>query len=79
MRYFDLATGRLVQTDTDDGGTTRESGEQKVNGVRFPRTMTMTVKGPKGEVQNVSIAIESVTVNETFPDAVFRIPSPGSK
>jgi hypothetical protein len=79
VRYFDLATGRLVQTDTDDGGTTRESGEQTVSGVRFPKTMSMTVKGPKGEVQDVSIALESVTVNETFPAVVFRIPSPGSK
>jgi hypothetical protein len=40
--------------------------------------MNMTVKGPKGEIQNVHIALESVTVNETFPSAVFRMPSPGS-
>jgi hypothetical protein len=79
VRYFDLATGRLVQTDTDDGGTTREVGEQTVNGVRFPKKMNMTVKGPKGEVQMVNISLDSVTVNETFPSAVFRMPSPGSK
>jgi outer membrane lipoprotein-sorting protein len=78
VRYFDLATGRLVQTDTDDGGTTREVGEQTVSGVRFPKAMNMAVKGPKGEVQSVHITFEVVTVNESFPDAVFRMPSPGS-
>ena len=78
VRYFDAATGRLVQTDTDDGGTTKEVGEQIVSGVRFPKAMNMTVKGPKGEIQTVNIALDSVTVNETFPAAVFRIPSPGA-
>ena len=78
VRYFDAATGRLVQTDTDDGGTTKESGDQVVNGVRFPKTMNMMVKGPKGESQLVNITLDSVTVNETFPAAVFRMPSPGS-
>jgi hypothetical protein len=78
VRYFDAATGRLVQTDTDDGGTTKESGEQVVNGIRFPKAMSMTVKGPKGESQLVNISLDSVTVNETFPAAVFRMPSPGS-
>jgi hypothetical protein len=78
VRYFDATTGRLVQTDTDDGGITKEAGQQVVSGVRFPKAMNMTVKGPKGEIQNVHIALESVTVNETFPSAVFRMPSPGS-
>ncbi len=76
VRYFDAATGRLVQTETDDGGITRETGEQVASGVRFPKAMNMTVKGPKGETQQVTISIDSVTVNETFPAAVFRMPSP---
>jgi outer membrane lipoprotein-sorting protein len=78
VRYFDVATGRLVRTDTDDGGMSREEGEQVVGGVRFPKSMKMTVKNSKGATQLVSIVFESVKVNETFPDAVFRMPSPGT-
>lgn len=79
VRYFDVATGRLVQTDTDDGGTTKETGEQVVNGIRFPKSMNMTVKGPKGQPQSVVITFDKITVNETFPSAVFRMPSPGAR
>ena len=75
-RYFDLATGRLVQTDTEDGGSTREEGEQVVNGVRFPTRMKMIIKGPNGQSKLVTIALEKVTVNETFPPETFRMPSP---
>lgn len=75
-RYFDVATGRLVQTDTEDGGSTREEGEQIVNGVRFPTRMKMTIKGPNGQTKLVTIALEKVTVNETFPPELFRMPSP---
>ena len=78
VRYFDVATGRLVRTDTDDGGTTQEEGERVVAGVRFPTSMKMLIKTPKGESQVVTIALESVKVNEKFPDAVFRVPSPGA-
>ena len=78
IRYFDVATGRLVRTETDDGGTTQEEGEQVVAGVRFPKIMKMTIKGAKGATQLVTIALESVKVNETFPAAVFRMPAPGS-
>ena len=77
-RYFDVATGRLVETVTEDGGTTREEGERVINGVRFPKSMKMTVKGAKGVTQNVMIALDSITVNETFPASVFRMPSPCS-
>ena len=78
VRYFDVATGRLVRTDTDDGGMTREEGERVVAGVRFPKSMKMTIKGSKGDTQVVTIALDTVKVNETFPAAVFRMPSPGS-
>jgi outer membrane lipoprotein-sorting protein len=78
VRYFDTATGRLVQTDTDDGGMSREEGERIINGVRFPQRMKMTVKTAKGQTQQITITLDEITVNETFPAAVFRMPSPGS-
>lgn len=75
-RYFDPATGRLVQTETEDGGVTREEGERIVNGVRFPERMKMTIKGPGGQNQNVTVHLESIVLNETFPAEIFRMPGP---
>lgn len=78
-RYFDPATGRLVQTETEDGGVTREEGEQVVNGVRFPQRMKMTIRGPGGQSQNVTVHVETVVLNETFPAELFRMPAPGQQ
>jgi outer membrane lipoprotein-sorting protein len=76
VRYFDVTNGRLILTQNDDGGLTRETGEQIMNGVRFPKGMTMTVKNAKGESQAVTITFDSLKVNETFPSAVFKMPAP---
>lgn len=77
-RYFDPATGRLVQTETEDGGSTREEGENIVNGVRFPQRMKMTIKGAGGQPQTVTVVLETITLNETFPAELFRMPGPGA-
>jgi outer membrane lipoprotein-sorting protein len=73
-RYFDVSTGRLVQTETEAGGTIREQGEIMVNGIRFPKSIITTTKGPKGETQTVTITFDKITVNETFPESYFRVP-----
>jgi outer membrane lipoprotein-sorting protein len=78
-RYFDPATGRLVQTETEDGGSTREEGENVVKGVRFPQRMKMTMRGAGGQTQTVTVIFESITLNETFGAELFRMPSPGSE
>ncbi len=73
-RFFDVATGRLVQTETEAGGSIREQGEMVVSGIRFPRSITTTTKGPKGEVQTVTINFEKVTLNESIPTKQFAVP-----
>jgi hypothetical protein len=78
-RHFDLATGRLVYTETEAGGTLREQGELMVGGLRFPKTLVTTTKNAKGQVQTVTINIETVTVNEAFPAAYFAVPGLGTK
>ena len=78
IRYFDKATGRLVQTDTDDGGSTREEGERIVQGVKFPTTMKMTIKAANGQRQLVTITFDQVLVNEKYPQDMFRMPSPAA-
>jgi len=70
-RYFDKASGRLVKTDTENGGEIREEGELLVQGLRFPKKLIN--KSPEGQL--AIITFESVTLNETFPDDVFAVPA----
>lgn len=76
IRYFDTATGRLVMTETESGGTIREQGELVVNGIRFPRNLVTTTKNAKGEAQTVTINFDKIVVNESFPATVFAVPLP---
>ena len=73
-RFFDLATGRLVYTETESGATMREQGELRVAGVRFPKSLVQTSKEANGLVQTVTITFEKVMVNETFPASLFAMP-----
>jgi outer membrane lipoprotein-sorting protein len=78
-RYFDVATGRLLLTETEAGGTIREQGEVVISGIKFPKTLVTTTKNAKGETQTVTIDFDKVTVNETFPSTMFSVPGLGSK
>ncbi len=79
VRYFDLATGRLVQTETEAGGRIREEGEVIVSGIRFPRVLTTESKDAKGVMQKVTISFDKVMVNETFGANHFAVPGYGTK
>jgi len=57
------------------GMVIREKGEIVVNGIRFPKTLINTGKGPDGKEQAITITFDHVTVNETFPASVFAIQS----
>ncbi len=74
-RYFETATGRLILTETESGGSIREEGETLVNGVRFPRKIVTVTKAPGGETQTVTINLEKIVVNEIFPASFFAVPS----
>jgi hypothetical protein len=74
-RYFDVATGRLVHTETESGGTIREEGEMVVNGIRFPKRIVTATKNDAGQMQTVTITFEKITVNESFPPSLFGVPS----
>jgi hypothetical protein len=76
-RYFEVATGRLVLTETESGGTIREQGEVVVSGIRFPRSIITSTKNAKGEPQGVTITFDKVTVNEPVPAKQFAVPGYG--
>jgi outer membrane lipoprotein-sorting protein len=77
VRYFDVATGRLVFTETEAGGTIREQGETIVQGIRFPRSIVTTSKDAKGQAVTVTITFEKIVVNESYPAQLFAVPALG--
>ncbi len=73
-RYFDVATGRLVLTETEAGEKIREEGEMNVNGIRFPRRVLTESKTARGNVVTVTMTFDLVTTNEPLPAAQFQAP-----
>ncbi len=74
-RYFDPATGELILSETDNGAVIREDGENVVNGIRFPGEVTTVSPRADGGTTTVRVVFDKVTVNETYPAALFRVPS----
>lgn len=83
-RYFDPATGKLLFSETSQGGSIRLEGEIIVNGVRFPQKIIQISKGldAKGQAveQKQVVTVDQITLNEVFPAEDFELPllSPSS-
>jgi hypothetical protein len=79
-RYFNPETGKLLMTETEQGGSIREEGEIMVNGLRFPQKVIQTVKGVDAKGQRAErklvMTFDKITVNETFPASYFEMPLP---
>jgi hypothetical protein len=75
-RYFDLATGRLVFTETKEGLKIREEGEIDAAGIKFPQKIITTQKLPTGGQRVVTLSIEHVTVNNVYAESMFAVPMP---
>ncbi len=73
-RYFDLATGRLVYTETESGGSIRESGDVRVNGLRFPKSIITEMKDNAGVARAVTVTFDKIAVNEEISGAEFAVP-----
>ena len=74
FRFFEVATGRLVLTETEAGTQIREEGEIVANGIKFPKSMTTVTKTASGPGQKLTIVFDQVVVNETMPNAMFKTP-----
>jgi hypothetical protein len=77
-RFFDQATGKLLLTETDQGGRIKEEGQIMVGGVRFPQKVTTVSKitDPKGRIVDnpVVVSFDRITINENFPESLFEVP-----
>ncbi|MSU66834.1 MAG: hypothetical protein EXS38_12215 [Opitutus sp.] len=74
IRYFELATGRLVFTELEGGGTVKEVGELRSGGIRFPKTVIQTSKNAAGQVFTLTLTFEKVVVNEALAPKLFAVP-----
>ncbi len=73
-RYFEIATGRLVLTETETGAMMREEGEMSAAGIRFPKTL-ITVTNAGDKPQTITIVYDKVVVNESLPSDTFAVPA----
>jgi len=75
VRYFDIATGRLLLTETFPVGAIREEGEIMVAGVRFPKKLIATgTAAADGKTRVITITFDRIALNETFPASTFEQP-----
>lgn len=74
-RFFDPVTGKLVRTETEQGGLIVEQGEIYAEGLRFPKQIVTTTKTPDGKQQSITIDIDMVEVNKAFAASLFAVPS----
>ncbi len=74
-RYFEVATGRLVLTETRQGETIREQGEIRAGGIRFPKQLVTTFQRADGAAGQITIDFDAIYVNEVIDDSLFATPS----
>jgi hypothetical protein len=73
-RSFDIATGRLVLTETDSGTKIREEGEIRSGGLRFPQRIVTVNALPDGKTRTLRVTFTEITVNPELPADTFSIP-----
>lgn len=74
-RSFDIATGRLVLTETDSGTKIREEGEILSGGLRFPQRIVTVNSLPDGKFRTLRVTFTEITVNPELPADAFSMPS----
>jgi hypothetical protein len=74
LRYFNRETGELVYTGTAENNI-REQGEMMVDGIHFPKTLTIS-QTTDGVESKRTITFEKITVNEPLPASLFAVPLP---
>ena len=73
-RFFDRDTGRLVLT-VRGPESIRESGEIRVDGLRFAKSIVSVTKTPSGGDLVSTVTFTSITLNEPPAAGAFEVPS----
>ncbi len=77
-RSFDIATGRLVLTETDSGTKIREEGEIRSGGLKFPERIVTTNTLPDGTTRTLRVTFTEITVNPSVESDAFAVPALGN-
>ncbi|MDQ8204827.1 hypothetical protein [Pelagicoccus sp. SDUM812003] len=72
-RYIDRETGEVVHMINQNGAIMTTSGEQWVDGVRFPEKLVAKFITQFG-VQTIEITYTSIDINESFDTDRFNVP-----
>lgn len=73
-RSFELASGRLVLTETESGTQIREEGELRAGGLRFPQRIRTLNRLPDGTSRTLLVTFSGVEVNPDLDPSWFAIP-----
>ena len=76
------ADGSIEITSTSNQNitvTAAGTGEVRVNGVRFPKTMTNSTKLPNGQTRTYTVTFDKITVNEPSAPSRFAVPPLSTK
>jgi hypothetical protein len=74
QRFFDRDTGRLVLT-VRGPETIRESGEIRVDGLRFAKTIVSDTKTPAGKDIVATVTFDRIVLNEPTGPGMFAAPA----
>lgn len=74
-RSFDVATGRLVLTETDSGTQIREEGELRSGGLRFPKRIVTLNTLPDGGTRTIRVTFTEISVNPELSAEFFAVPA----
>jgi hypothetical protein len=55
--------------------TFSESGEIRVDGIRFPKTIVSRMKSPSGREIVSTVTFGTVVINEKLPEDLFALPT----
>ncbi len=74
IRSFDVATGRLMLTETDNGTQIREEGEIRSGGLRFPARIVTVNRFEDGSTRTIRVEFSEVVVNPDLASDTFAMP-----
>lgn len=76
-RSFEIATGRLVLTETESGTQIREEGEIKAGGLHFPKRIITRNALADGTTRVIKVTFSEIQVNPELDPARFAVPTLG--
>lgn len=72
-RYFDVTSGRVMQTLSSKGALFIEEGEMFVDGIRFPKKLTTRFLNVK-DAGSIEMVYSKIEINKVFDKSVFKLP-----